>query len=47
MKYKCSVCGYVHDEKEEGVAFDKLPKDWVCPWCAEGKDAFEAEEEQE
>lgn len=45
MKYKCTVCGYVYDEEEEGVAFDKLPEDWVCPWCGEGKDAFEPEEE--
>ena len=44
MKYKCTVCGYVHDEKEEGVPFDKLPEDWVCPICHEPKSVFEKQE---
>jgi rubredoxin len=29
MKYKCSVCGYVHDEDKEGP-FEELEK---CPLC--------------
>ena len=23
-----------------GTLFEKLPEDWVCPECAEGKDQF-------
>jgi len=44
MKYVCTVCGYVHDEDAEGVKFDQLPDDWVCPICGVGKDMFEPEQ---
>lgn len=40
MKYECAVCGYVYDEKEEGVEWEDLPEDWVCPLCGVGKDDF-------
>ena len=41
-KYVCNVCGYEYDPaKENGVAFDALPDDWVCPVCGAGKDEFE------
>ena len=30
----CSICGYVY----EG---EKLPDDFICPWCNHGKEAFE------
>lgn len=40
-KYVCSICGYVYDPAEhEGVAFEDLPEDWVCPRCKKGKDKF-------
>ena len=47
-RYICGGCGYeyipeVGDEDAEiapGTLFDKLPEDWVCPECAEGKDQF-------
>ena len=43
-KYVCSVCGYVYDPAEnDGVAFEDLPEDWVCPLCGVGKDMFNAE----
>ena len=50
MKYVCP-CGYVYDEEvgdiENGVAlgtkFEDVPKDWVCPICGLGKDAFSEE----
>ena len=42
-KYKCTICGYIYDEEKEGVKFDDLPEDWVCPICGLGKDAFEEE----
>ena len=47
-RYVCGGCGYeyipeVGDEDAEiapGTLFEKLPEDWVCPECAEGKDQF-------
>ncbi len=36
----CNICGYVYDEAKEGVAFEDLPADWVCPICKHGKDDF-------
>lgn len=39
-KYVCSVCGYVYDPAETGVAFEDLPEDWKCPRCKQGKDKF-------
>ena len=37
----CKICGYVYDEKAEGVAFEDLPEDWVCPLCKHPKSDFE------
>lgn len=50
-KYKCSVCGYVYDEKDgdpdrgidAGTPFGDLPDSWVCPLCGAGKDEFVSE----
>ena len=47
-RYVCGGCGYEYipelgDEDAEiapGTLFEKLPEDWVCPECAEGKDQF-------
>jgi pyruvate oxidase len=39
-KWKCSVCGYIYDEKKEGIPFEKLPADWTCPQCGAPKSAF-------
>lgn len=44
-KYKCTVCGYIYDEEQEGTKFEDLPEDWVCPLCGVGKDMFEKVEE--
>ncbi len=41
-KYVCSVCGYVY-EPVDGVKFEDLPDDYVCPLCGVGKDMFEKE----
>jgi len=46
--YICSGCGYEYnpeygDEESEvmpGTLFEKLPEDWVCPECGEGRDQF-------
>ena len=43
-RYRCTVCGYIYDPSEnDGVAFNDLPADWVCPECGVGKDQFEPE----
>ena len=44
MKYICKVCGYEYDEQVEGVKFEDLPEDYLCPLCAVGKEEFEPEE---
>lgn len=38
--YVCDVCNYRYDESKEGVPWDDLPDDWVCPLCGVGKDKF-------
>lgn len=43
MKYVCQICGYVYDEEAEGVKWDDLPEDWVCPRCTAPKSAFLAD----
>lgn len=44
MNYVCEPCGYVYDPAEnDGVAFENLPDDYVCPICGMGKDVFVAE----
>ena len=45
-KWKCTVCGYIYDEEEEGtkLKFEDLPDDWVCPACGVGKEVFEKED---
>lgn len=40
-KYKCLVCGYIHDEGESGEVFDDLAEDWVCPICTADKSNFD------
>lgn len=43
-KYICLICGYEYDPAEnDGVAFEDLPEDWVCPMCGQGKEQFEKE----
>ena len=44
MKYICNVCGYIYDEEAEGMPFEQLPDDYVCPLCGVGKDEFQVEE---
>ena len=46
MKYRCMACGYIYDDEAEGVKFEDLPEDWVCPLCGVGKDMFEKVEEE-
>ena len=50
MKYRCLICGYIHDPAvghpdngiDPGTSFDDIPDGWVCPECGVGKDEFEA-----
>ncbi|MBQ9462240.1 MAG: rubredoxin [Bacteroidales bacterium] len=44
MNYVCTICGYVHNEDEQGVKFEQLPDDYVCPVCGVGKEMFEPEQ---
>jgi len=39
--YKCTLCTYIYDEFKEGVKWENLPEDWVCPECGATKDFFE------
>ena len=45
-KWICGICGYVYDEEREGVLFEALPDDWVCPLCGADKSAFAPEKAQ-
>jgi methylamine---glutamate N-methyltransferase subunit C len=46
-RYKCSVCEYIYDEEKEGVPFDKLPPDWICPICESAKSYFRSRKDLE
>ena len=39
-KYKCEVCEFIYDEEKEGIAWNDLPADWVCPVCGTAKKYF-------
>lgn len=46
--YTCKGCGYEYNpeegdeenEIEPGTPFDKLPEEYICPKCGEGKESF-------
>ena len=38
--YICAVCDTVYDEDKEGVKWDDLLDDWVCPVCDSPKSMF-------
>ncbi len=48
MKFVCDVCGWIYDEEagdpENGIApgtkFEDLPDEFLCMFCAVGKDQF-------
>ncbi|MHA1472120.1 MAG: thiamine pyrophosphate-binding protein, partial [Promethearchaeota archaeon] len=42
-KYRCSVCNYIYDEKNEGKDFSDLLDSWNCPVCGAPKSAFVTE----
>ena len=43
--YICDVCDYLFDEEKEGVKWENLPEDWVCPVCESGKSFYRLVEE--
>ena len=52
-RFECASCGFIYDEEEgdpsQGIypdtPFEELPKDWLCPECDSGPDAFEVTDE--
>ena len=46
-KYRCMICGEIYDEEVEGVKFEDLPDDWVCPVCRSPKSEFVLMEEDD
>ena len=42
-KYKCGICGYLHDETATGTDFSDLD---ACPLCANPPVVFEKEEDE-
>ena len=40
MKYKCEICQWIYDEEKEGIKFENLPDDFLCPVCNAPKDSF-------
>jgi len=43
--YICVVCDTVYEEDKEGVKWDDLPDDWVCPVCDSPKSMFKLAED--
>lgn len=49
MKYECTLCGFVYDEREgypeagiaPGTRWEDVPDDFVCPDCGVDKDHFQ------
>ena len=39
-KYQCNLCSHIYDEEKEGVRWEDLPDDWVCPVCGSPKSSF-------
>jgi len=40
-RYRCLICHFVYDERAEGVFFEDLSPDWICPVCGAPKSEFE------
>jgi len=39
-RFRCSVCNFIYDEKNEGKKFAVLSDSWTCPVCGAPKSAF-------
>jgi len=40
--YTCNLCSHVYDPDKDGIAWEDLPADWVCPICGSPKSEFRA-----
>lgn len=40
-RFICTVCQWVYDEEKEGLKFEDLADDWVCPICGVEKEMFD------
>jgi glutamate synthase domain-containing protein 2/rubredoxin len=40
-RYRCLICHFIYDEKAEGIFFEDLPPDWICPVCGAPISEFE------
>jgi len=40
-KWICTMCEWIYDEEAEGVLFNDLPEDWMCPLCGADKSLLE------
>ncbi|MGB7054824.1 MAG: thiamine pyrophosphate-binding protein, partial [bacterium] len=40
MRFRCTVCNWVYDEKKEGKRFSEEPDSYTCPNCGAPKSAF-------
>jgi len=45
-RYRCRICSFVYREKVEGIFFDDLPPDWMCPVCGAARSEFERIEDE-
>ncbi|HPW16955.1 MAG TPA: glutamate synthase-related protein [Candidatus Aminicenantes bacterium] len=45
-RYRCRICSFIYNEKTEGIFFDELFPDWVCPVCGAAHPEFEPMEEE-
>ncbi len=45
-KYRCRICHYVYNEKTEGLFFDDLLPDWICPVCGAARSEFDRLEDE-
>ena len=49
QKMGCTLCGYIYDpdlgdsdhDIAQGIDFEELPEQWVCPECGAEKDQFD------
>jgi glutamate synthase domain-containing protein 2 len=44
MRYRCTICGYIHDEEKTGIPLNELGK---CPVCGQPISKFELIEDEE
>ena len=47
MRFVCSICGYIYDEKREEIPFAQLSDAWTCPLCGAAKSLFVPEQKTE